>query len=178
MVCFIARNFSFVAMLLIFSFVLSGCKKEDPEPELLDPIFADLNRRAIDAQKSFDEQIKKQTDAKAALEKAEPNSIELKNAQKDLQKATLLAGDSEQKAHYYKIRAQRRMLVDRITYKESFARDQVWPSPHEYSDYLVNMRLQESPKNWNARVPKLQERLVKSGIAAHSSPKKEGKSEE
>ncbi|MGZ6479877.1 MAG: hypothetical protein ACXWQE_11270, partial [Bdellovibrionales bacterium] len=103
---------------------------------------------------------------------------ELKNAQRDLLKSEHTIVDLEQKAKYYKIRAQRRLLVDRISYKAAFAKNEPWPDPHEYSDYLVNMHLREAPPNWNIHVPKLQDRLAKTTVSAKKDEKKEGKSEE
>jgi len=148
-------------ILLFAALALSGCRKEEPNPELLDPIYVDLDKRANDSQKAYDEEVKKQVDLKAALEKAEPNSIELKNAERDLAKSEHSALFLDQNARYYRIRAKRRALVDKLTYKEAFSLKKPWPDPHEYSDYLVNTRLNEVNLNWNARVPKLQSRLEK-----------------
>jgi hypothetical protein len=173
-----AGRISFFAIVLLFSIALTGCKKEEPNPESLDPIYADLSRRASEAQKNLDEEAKKMAAAKAAEEKAEPNSIELKNAQRDYLKSQHTSLDLEQMAKYYTIRSNRRLYVDRISYKAALAKNQPWPDPHEYSDYLVNMRLQESPRNWSSHVPKLQERLSKTPVVAKKSEKKEGKSEE
>jgi hypothetical protein len=169
---------SSIALLLLFAFALAGCRKEDPNPELLDPIYSDLDKRASDSQKAFDDESKKQTDLKVALEKSEPNSIELKNNQRDLSKSQALSVDLEQKAHYYQIRAKRRLLVDRITYKAAFAKNEVWPDPHEYSDYQVNIRLREAPPNWNSRVPKLKDRVVSAVPSGEKGKEKPAKSEE
>jgi hypothetical protein len=165
-------------ILLIVIFGLVGCKKEDPNPELLDPIYVDLDQRATSAQKAYDEELKKQADTKIALEKALANTIELKNAQKDLAKSQSIAVDLEQKARFYQIRAKRRLFVDRITYKAAFAKDEKWPDPREYSDYQVNMRLQESSRNWGARVPKLQNRLASLNGKDPKAKEKTSKSEE
>jgi len=77
-----------------------------------------------------------------------------------------------QQTRYLQIRAKRRLLVDRITYKAAFAKNKSWPDPREYSDYLVNMRLQEAPRNWSIRVPKLQDRLSKRAPAAEKAKEK------
>lgn len=172
MKCFII---SLCALFLAVS--LTGCRKEDPNPELLDPIYADLQKRAADAQKSFEDETAKHKDMRLAVEKAEPNSIELKNARKDLAKSLKLAVDMEQAARYYKIRAQRRLLVDKITYKEAFVNNQPWPDPAEYSAYQVNMRLNAVNLNWNTRVPKLQKRLEKAPVKAEGG-KEEGEKKE
>jgi len=161
-----------IVLALIFSIFLSGCRKEDPNPELLDPIFADLDKRASEAQKGYDDEVKNLEGEKVALEKAEPNTIELKNARRDIAKSEAKILDLGQKARYYQIRAKRRMLVDRITYKDAFAKNLPWPDPHEYSEYQVNNRLREAPMNWAVHVPKLQDRLTKRAPAAEKPAEK------
>ena len=175
---FTATRASFFALVLLLVFSITGCKKEDPNPELLDGIYLDLQRRATDSQKELEVEQKNAAAAKVAIEKAEPNSIELKDAEKNLTKAEAKILALDQQAHYYKIRSERRLLVDRISYAKAFTKDEPWPDPHEYSDYQVNMRLQEAPRNWSMRVPKLQDRLSKAGVAGQKAEKKEEKSEE
>jgi hypothetical protein len=70
---------------------------------------------------------------------------------------------------YYKIRAARRKVVDKISAKEAREANKEWPDRSEYSDYQVNNRLRSVSLNWNQRVPKLQDRLSKP-----SGKKKEG----
>ncbi len=167
---------SIVYVIALFLFLqLSGCKKEDPNPELLDPIFKDLDKRASDYQKSLDEEIKHQAEIRVALEKAEPNTLDFKNARRDMKKSLTLSLDFEQKGRYFQIRAKRRLFTDRIAYKAAFAKNEPWPDPREYSDYQVNMRLQDVPRNWNTRVPKLQDRIAnaRKPAAEKENPKEE-----
>lgn len=159
---------------LIFLFCLStqilGCKKADPTPELMDPIYSDLLKRATDAQKGLDEANAKLVSLHEELEKAEPNSIDLKDIQKEIAKTRAQKLRADQEARYFKIRTERRKFEDRIEYKKAFAKGQPWPNKHEYSDYLVNIRLREINLNWGARIPKLQDRTA----ASISSHKPEG----
>jgi hypothetical protein len=144
---------------------LLGCKKEDPNPELMDPIYSDLLKRATDSQKALDEATAKLVTLHADLEKAEPNSIDLKDIQKDIAKTEAQKLRADQEARYFKIRSERRKFEDRIEYKKAFAKDQPWPDKHEYSDYLVNIRLREISLNWGTRVPKLHDRMTASVTA-------------
>jgi hypothetical protein len=146
---------------------LLGCKKEDPNPELMDPIYSDLLKRATDSQKAFDEATAKLVTLQENLEKAEPNSIDVKDIQKEIAKTEAQKLRASQESLYFKIRSERRKFEDRIEYKKALAKDQPWPDKHEYSDYLVNIRLREINPNWGARVPKLQDRMT-----ASAPPKK------
>ena len=161
-----------ILMLLVLSGLVTACKKEDPTPELHDPIFQDLQSRYGAYQKNFEESTAKIPLLREALAKAEPRSIDLKNAEKELAKEKIKLMNAEQLARYYKIRAERRRLTARISYKKAFAAEKPWPDPHEYSEYQVNTRLQEANRNWAARVPKLQDRMP--GSAPPPPKKPEG----
>lgn len=156
---------------LVLAGTLAGCKKEDPTPELMDPIFKDLEARYSAYQKNYEESKAKIPALQDSLAKAEPRSIELKNFQTELSKEKLKLMNAEQLSRYYRIRMERRRLTSRISYKKAFLEDKPWPDPSEYSDYLVNIRLQEANRNWGARVPKLEDRQPGS---ASAKPKAEG----
>lgn len=166
---------SILALVFLAQTLLLGCSKEDPHPELKDPIYQDLKKRADDLLKAKDEAYVKVKDLTESLEKAEPNSIERKDIERDLMKTRKLASESEQMATYYRIRSERRRVEGRLAYKKAFREKKPWPDADEYSDYLVNRRLNEVNLNWNSRVPKLQDRLVmpkkaeETGDAAASS---------
>lgn len=154
---------------------LTGCKQEDPNPELKDPIYKDLQGRASEYKKAYDESKIRIVTLRESLEKAEANSIERKDVLRDIAKTEKKLLNEEQLERYYRIRAERRRVVGRMEYKKAFAEDKEWPDPKEYSDYLVNIRLQAAQRNWNARVPKLQDRLPSS---QPPTKKKEEKKEE
>ncbi|NJL23945.1 MAG: hypothetical protein HC902_01320 [Calothrix sp. SM1_5_4] len=59
---------------IIFCVSLSSCKREDPNPELRDPIYKDLEARATEHQKTFEETKAKIEGLKSSLEKVEPNT--------------------------------------------------------------------------------------------------------
>lgn len=155
--------------LIVLCTQLVGCKKEDPNPELMDPIYSDLLKRATDSQKAYEEAKVKVEALRKDLEKAEPNSIDVKDIQKDLAKTEIQKQRAEQEARYFKIRSERRKYEDRIEYKKAFAKNEEWPNKHEYSDYLVNIRLREINLNWGARVPKLRDRKLATTQKAEKS---------
>ncbi len=160
--------------MLFVCILLVGCKKEEPNPEQLDPIYKDLRSRFESIQKEIVEENKKQVDIRRALSGAEPNSTVLRNARRDLQQSIVTIADLEQKERFYRIRTERRLLVDQITYKAALQKNLPWPEPREYSEYQVNTRLREASRNWNVRVPKT---LGKAAAAAKASGKDKEKAE-
>jgi len=138
-----------------------GCKREDPNPHLLDPIYADLLSMSETHKKQSDEAKAKIAELQASLEKAAPHSIDLKDIRRDLERFKLQKKKSDQLGQYYEIRAQRRAVEGKMAYKRAFASDQTWPPPNEYSEYSANKRLNAASPNWGARVPRLNDRYSK-----------------
>ena len=59
------------------------CKKEDPNPELNDLVYKDLDKRASDAEKSYEEELTNKRICETPLETAEPNTIEHQETHKE-----------------------------------------------------------------------------------------------
>jgi hypothetical protein len=143
-------------IILSLIFVLIGCKSEDPAPELRDPIYNDLNKKL----KESEDSLKKSSDKIISLEKdynsQEPRTIDRKTSQKELfaeqQKVIRLT----QEVEYYRIAVLKRKAESQIIYKRAFAADKEWPDPKEYESYQLNQKMRETPRNWNIRIPKLQ----------------------
>lgn len=166
------RSMQWVSLVLL-TLCLFGCKSEEPNPELLDPIYKDLVSRTEEYSKSLLEHQARRKELEEFIEKSEPNTLDLKKARLELVKVLRWERMAEQKTAYFRIRTERRKVEDRKNYKLAFYKNEQWPDPAEYSGYLVNKRLQEVNLNWNARVPKLADRV--SSSVSHA--KKEAKAE-
>ena len=163
-----------ISLASILAIAISGCKKEEPNPELLDPIYSDLSKdlTVIDAAK---EESEKNLEAdKKSLEKSPPRTIERRNAEEDLLKEQGRFEHINQLLEYYKIRVARRLVESRRNYKLAFQADKAWPDPQEYEAYKVNKRLMNASKNWSDRVPKFPSSGGPPAEALPEKPKTEG----
>lgn len=142
-------------LLFFMILLLSACRKEDPNPENLDPIYADLVKRNASDESELNEEKKKLLKAKDDVSVALPNTIDLKNALRDKAHAEQAIARLEQKIRFSKIRIERRRVEDKLNYHEAFVANKEWPDKAEYQNYLTNMRLLEAPRNWDAHLPKL-----------------------
>lgn len=147
----------FIWLLILITQV--GCKSEDPSPELKDPIYGEL----IKEQKSAEDQVKKSSDAIKALEKTyaeqEVRSIDKKSTQKELLAEQEKFRRATQEAEFYRIAALKRKAEAQISYKKAFAAGEPWPDPKEYENFKNMKRLRSVSRNWNERVPKIQNPL-------------------
>ena len=146
---------------------LAGCKQPEANPEQRDPIFKDLEARATAHAKTATEARTSLAGLTESLAKAEVNSIDKKQIEKDLAKTRITLRNAEQWAHYYEIRSARRKVEAKISYRRAFDANQPWPPKSEWAEYQVNRQLVESPRDWNVRVPKMSSR----GVAGKPAPK-------
>lgn len=143
---------------LLFFFILlyiSGCKSENAQPELLDPIYLDL----VKEQRSAEDELKKSLDKISTLEKEygqqEARSMDKKITQKDLFNEKERNVRLAQNAEYYRIAALKRLAESRISYKKAFMANEAWPDPKENESYLLQKEMRNKSRSWSDRVPKL-----------------------
>jgi hypothetical protein len=139
-------------------FLLCACKKEDPNPENLDPIYSDLMKRKAEDESQLGEEKKKLEKALEDIEAALPNTIDLQNARRDRDHAQGMIVHLEQKVLFDGIRVDRRKVEDKVNYHNAFIANKEWPDKKEYEEYLTNRRLVEAPRSWDAHLPKLFDR--------------------
>ncbi len=163
------RFFIVCSIAFMIVITLSGCEKEDPNPELRDPIWKDLSERAVHYEKQRDENKAKLKTLRESLEKTEPNTMDMKDVRRGIAKTEKALLGAEQLSRYYRIRAERRRVEDKISAREARSQGKEWPDKAEYSEYLVNRRVHEINLNWNSRIPKLQDRLVRKPAKAEKA---------
>ena len=144
-----------IAIILSTCLLVTGCKKENPSPELLDPIYRDLSDEAKKFEKLKSDKEKEILSLLEDRPKLKVGSVLKKINSRDLIKARAALIVLRQKAKYYKIHAERRRVEGRKAYKLAFKEGLPWPDPKEYERYKAHKKLRNAPRNWNYRVPKL-----------------------
>ena len=138
--------------------LVSGCKKELPNPELLDPIYKDLLSEKKEAEKALKEEEAKLESLLAERGKIEPRSVDRKINIRGTKKSRKNVLKLRQKLKYLEIRSERRRVEARRDYRIAFQKGEEWPKKEEFVNYQTHKRLRNAPKNWNLRVPKLHAR--------------------
>jgi hypothetical protein len=137
-----------------------GCKRRDPNPELRDPIFKFLTEQLGGLKTELENEVKKIEEAEKVYAKTAPLTYERKVALRDLEAARRRAAALRQEKEYIEIRTERRRVEGRRDYSIAFAADQEWPDPKEFEHFLAHQRLRTAPRKWDARVPKLNDRIL------------------
>jgi hypothetical protein len=144
-----------ISLAMLMAILITGCRHEEPNPELIDPIYSDLNKDYLGISAAREESEKNLEGFKKDLEKAPARTLEKRNAEEDIQKEQNRLDRLTQLEEYFKIRVERRKVEARRDYKLAFIDNKNWPDPKEYEAYMVNKHLVHASKNWNDRVPKL-----------------------
>lgn len=137
-------------LILIFAlFTLSGCKKEDQNPHLKDPIYQDIQTKEQAAATEVVAAEKALEEVRTELKAAKPQTGEIKRAQKKV-------FDAERKLQVLKqnhasliIRKQTRIQEAKTSYRKAFAAEKDWPDPNEYESYLAAERLRQTKSQWD-----------------------------
>jgi hypothetical protein len=152
----------FLAILSIL--ILSACDKPNPQPELLDPIYATIEAELKEAQKAASEAAKEEATAKLELQKIEPQTGEHRTKWRAYFEARKKTQAAEQHAHYYELKLFERKKTARFDYLEAFKKKEPWPDPSEFAQYKKDKGRKMAPRSW-AHV--LKQRLP----AQHIAPK-------
>lgn len=136
----------------------------------MDPIFQSLTaelkaaKAALETNRKEVEEMKKGVEELGARDKNRNRTLR-EYAQKVKQGERLA-----QQVVYKELYLEKRRLYARASYTKAYQRDQPWPDPKENQEYIVYKRLNEAPRNWDARVPRLHKDAAT--LAAEAKAKK------
>lgn len=159
--------------------VLIGCEKPNPEPEKLDQVYEDLEKQAAavgadiaNYQSQLDEHL-------AALKKVEPQTGQIKYAQKRIYETSALIDRLKQKKRYWEIRAENRKERDKIAYLKAFREKKPWPPPEEWIEYKDSIKNENANLHWTyeRRMNELGIPMPKKNTAAEGEAEKPAEGE-
>ncbi|UYL10558.1 hypothetical protein B9G69_008215 [Bdellovibrio sp. SKB1291214] len=137
------------AILIIFTF--AACSKPDPNPELKDPIYSDLQTKVGAATAALEAEKKKLEGFQKDMEAVVPQTGQIKYAQKRLYESQANITRLEQELEYLKLKVEQRLKTAQSSYKKAYAKKEEWPDPKEYSSYLAEEKLRNAKRSWDVK---------------------------
>jgi len=159
----------YLILLALFAWLLIGCDKPNPNPELIDPIYLDLQKWAEEAKKAIPEAKAGVADAQKELSQVKPQTGQIEYGKKRLREAADKLNRTEQVAMYMEIRAESRLKFARTEYMKAWKKKQPWPDKAEYASFKAAEEARNARPNWDVKA-----RLKAAGVST-GEPKKEKK---
>ncbi|WP_210415550.1 hypothetical protein [Bdellovibrio sp. NC01] len=161
-----------IAAILIL-FTLAACNKPDPNPELKDPIYSDLQTKLGAATAAVEAEKKKLEGFEKDLETVVPQTGQIKYAQKRVFESQALIVKLEQEKAYLELKIEQRKKEAAISYHKAFAKKEEWPNPKEYASYQAEEKLRTAKRTWDVK-SRMKEAGVSFGPSAAGGEGKEG----
>ncbi|WP_413559195.1 hypothetical protein [Bdellovibrio sp. HCB209] len=145
------------AILIIFT--LAACSKPDPNPELKDPIYSDLQAQVGAATAAVEAEKKKLEGFEKDLAAVVPQTGQIKYAQKRVFESQAAITRLEQQLEYLKLKVEQRQKYAQASYKKAYAKKEEWPDPKEWSSYQAEQKLRNAKRSWDVK-----ERMKEAGV--------------
>lgn len=154
----------FIVVILSFFF---GCNKPDPTPETSDEIYKDLLQELDLATKALEAETKNKEKLDAELNRAVPQTGQIKFAQKKVNETLATINKLAQQKQFFEIKIELRKAEVRDRYMEARRGGRKWPDQGEISGYKAIMKLQRDKLEWEKN--KGQKKSVPHGTSAPSA---------
>lgn len=140
-----------ILVLLLITIGLFGCSKPNPNPELSDEIYQDLQSQAGDVKKEAESEKKKLEGFKKDVEKSVPQTGEVKHAQKRYFESEMRVQKLEQLAKYFELKAEDRKRYTKAEYLKAFKAGKPWPTEEELEAYKQYKLSSKVAAGWDTR---------------------------
>lgn len=154
---------------LTFIFLLS-CNKPNPNPELIDPIYFEINSEIFEVQNRIGSAEKELIEAEGELKKVVPQTGRQRYSQDKVFEIKNKIIRLEQLKKYYQIKLESQKIKSRKDYVKAFNEKSVFPNPSRLNEYKEKQKASRMPTNWDSK-KRLQE--YKDSIANAGKPKAE-----
>lgn len=141
-------------MTIYLLILTTGCRQPIENPELADPIYADLNAELNAMKSAATSEQKDINETKEKIRLLPPRDPTRSPLQRQLQAAERKLVQTQQRQTYFEVRKELRLAWDQESYKKAFDENRPWPDPNEYAEYKKMKQLRSAPMVWDNRVPK------------------------
>lgn len=153
--------------LLLSSIVISGCESENPNPELLDPVYKTLSAKSAALKAKIAAEEKGIETLKVDLKETDVLGLQRPQFRKELSMRVAALDKLRQLERYHDVRAESRKAYVKKEYKAAFKAKKPWPPPDLEQEYSTMERLRNAPRQWSRSVPSLENRTPAGAAAPH-----------
>lgn len=130
---------------IAFALILTSCNKKNPNPELSDEIYKDLQLELSIADKALEDEIKGLVTLQKEKDSVVPQTGQVKYATKKVEDAIARIDRLKQQKQFFEISLETRKHDVKERYEESLRKDgRPWPDPQEIADYRAILEIQRN----------------------------------
>ena len=118
--------------------------------ELKNPLYLEFQKELDEAKKELDAELKAFEEHKAAVEKAVPQTGQIKYAQKRYYESLSRQNRAKQRILYQTIKLNTQRTKSRLEHKQAAAQDKPWPDPAKHQEYMDLKALRQRTRIWSA----------------------------
>lgn len=137
--------------LILLTTGLFGCNRKQQNPELVDPLYVELERQKKAAETDLKSAQEAQLEAESNMEKVKPQTGQIKYATKRLNEAKNRVIKAKQLVLYFALKIEARMWSAREEYLSSYYDKSPWPNPEPLEVFKLNQRLSLSERDWSSK---------------------------
>ena len=156
-------------LFILLFLALSACSKPDPNPELKDPIYNDLNAELGIISASLEAEKVSLKKFEEELEAVVPQTGQIKYAMKRVEDSKSKIVKLEQQKQYLELKIAARKNTAHTEYMKAYNKKETWPDPSEWRNYELEKKLRAAKRTWDVK-----ERMKEAGVGLDISKKADG----
>lgn len=146
------RSLFFKVLILVGALYLQvGCHSKDPNPELKDPLFIELQGKMKEAEQELQAAQAAHTEALANLQKVTPQTGQIKYAMKRVNDSKDRIVKTQQQIKYLEIKIESQKWRAKESYLAAFYNHTPWPSQDEVEEFRTMYKARQTERNWSAK---------------------------
>lgn len=138
-------------ILLLIPFLIAACNKPDPNPELRDNIYHELNNQLAEVTHALEAEEKTLAGHEASLKEVVPQTGQIKFAQKRVFESQAKVDKMKQEKAWLELRVKERLQETKKTYFKAFKAGKDWPDPKEFEEFEAQSKLQKAKRQWDVK---------------------------
>lgn len=142
---------TFRLILVLMLGFLVGCSKPNPNPELLDPIYQDIDKERKSVESAIKSTEKELEGFEKDLKNVQPQTGQVKYATKRVYESRAKLQQLKQEQTYLKIKLESRRDQAFLSYMKAYNSGKEWPDTNDFKDYQASKQMQGSDRVWNPK---------------------------
>lgn len=145
------RYFRILILATLGLLVLAGCNRKDQSPELVDPLYMELEKMKKAAETDLKTAEEAYAEAEGTMAKVQPQTGQIKYATKRLNEAKARVVKAKQMVNYYGVKYEARKWSAREEYLKAYYDKTGWPTQEPLENFKLSLKLSQTEKEWSAK---------------------------